>query len=88
MLLELKCVDNSALGRQSVAIGKPPKIIQVYSDKHKKRRHGEMGKLILSYILHSIIPKIIKSLMRLYKMIDTPVPIKSLEDNLIIDGIL
>jgi len=42
---KLKCVDNSALGRQAVAIGKPPKVIHVYSNKHRLRRHGEMGKL-------------------------------------------
>jgi len=41
----LKCVDNSALGRQAQAIGKAPYIIHVYSDKHQKRRHGQMGKL-------------------------------------------
>ena len=44
--LELKCVDNSALGRQAVTLGRPPKVIQVYAQKHKKRRHGEMGKQI------------------------------------------
>jgi len=42
---KLKCVDNSALGRQAVTLGRPPKVIQVYAQKHKKRRHGEMGKL-------------------------------------------
>ena len=65
VFLELKCVDNSALGRQAVAIGKPPKVIHVYSNKHRLRRHGEMGKLLMiSYIfLLSVIPKMIKIIL-------------------------
>ena len=60
VFLELKCVDNSALGRQAVAIGKPPKVIHVYSNKHRLRRHGEMGKLFMIYLALSVIPKMIK----------------------------
>ncbi len=30
----LRCVDNSKIGREAMAEGKPPRIIHVYSDKH------------------------------------------------------
>eukprot|EP00088_Acartia_fossae_P017294 TRINITY_DN1979_c0_g1_i1.p1 TRINITY_DN1979_c0_g1~~TRINITY_DN1979_c0_g1_i1.p1 ORF type:complete len:200 (-),score=32.17 TRINITY_DN1979_c0_g1_i1:145-744(-) len=42
---KMKVVDNSALGRQAEAIGRPPKVIHVYAEKHQRRRHGAMGKL-------------------------------------------
>ena len=32
----LRCVDNSKIGREAMAEGRPPYIIQVYSDKHRK----------------------------------------------------
>ena len=32
----LRCVDNSKIGREAMAEGKPPYIIQVYSDLHKR----------------------------------------------------
>jgi len=38
-------VDNSALGRQAMAEGRPPKCIHVYSKKHNRKRHGAYGKL-------------------------------------------
>ncbi|XP_023332516.1 39S ribosomal protein L14, mitochondrial [Eurytemora carolleeae] len=41
----MKCVDNSALSRQSQAMGRPAMIIQVYSEKHKHRPHEAQGKL-------------------------------------------
>ena len=42
-----KCnvVDNSALGRQAMAEGKPPMIFHVYSRKHSQKFHGAYAKL-------------------------------------------
>jgi len=42
---KLKCVDNSALGRQAEAMGRSPYVIKVYAFKHQKRAHGVHGKL-------------------------------------------
>ena len=42
---KLRVVDNSKIGREAMAAGKPPKIIQVYSDYHRKKPHGEIGRL-------------------------------------------
>merc|ERR1712059_84343 len=41
----MNVVDNSALGRQAMAEGRPPKIIHVYSKRHAKKRHGAYAKL-------------------------------------------
>ncbi len=38
-------MDNSRLGREAMAEGRPPKVIQVYSDKHRRKPHGEYGAL-------------------------------------------
>ena len=32
----LRCVDNSKIGREAMAEGRPPYIINVYSDLHRK----------------------------------------------------
>jgi len=42
---KLNVVDNSALGRKAMAEGKPPRVIHVYSNKHKKKKNGTIGKL-------------------------------------------
>lgn len=41
----LRCVDNSKIGREAMAEGRPPYIINVYSPKHRKKPHGAYGKL-------------------------------------------
>lgn len=42
---KLRVVDNSNIGREAMAQGKPPRVIQVYSHKHAKEAHGAYGKL-------------------------------------------
>jgi large subunit ribosomal protein L14 len=42
---KLNVVDNSALGRQAMAEGRPPKVIHCYSKKHDRRRQGAYAKL-------------------------------------------
>jgi hypothetical protein len=34
--MRLRVVDNSAIGMEAMALGRPPKVIHVYSDRHKK----------------------------------------------------
>jgi len=41
----LRVVDNSKIGREAMARGKPPKVIGVYSDYRSKRPHHAWGKL-------------------------------------------
>ena len=41
----MRVVDNSKIGREAMAEGKPPKIIHVYSHYHSTRPHGAKGKL-------------------------------------------
>ncbi len=41
----LRCVDNSKLGREAMAEGRPPYIIQPYSWKHSRKPHGAYAKL-------------------------------------------
>jgi len=41
----VRVVDNSRLGMDAMAMGKPPKIIHVYSKRHAGRPHGAYGKL-------------------------------------------
>ena len=38
-------MDNSKIGREAMAQGRPPKVIQVYSKYKAKRPHGAHGKL-------------------------------------------
>jgi len=42
---KLRVVDNSKIGREAMAQGKPPKIIQVYSDYHRRKAHSSIGVL-------------------------------------------
>ena len=41
----LRCVDNSKIGREAMAEGKPPKVIHVYSSRKGRRSGGALGKL-------------------------------------------
>jgi len=41
----MNVVDNSTLGRQAMAEGKPPRVIHVYAKKHRPLRHAAYGKL-------------------------------------------
>ena len=41
----LRCVDNSDIGAKAMAQGRPPKVIQVYSWKHKGKPHGSYGQV-------------------------------------------
>ena len=42
---KVRVVDNSKLGMEAMAMGKPPKVIHVYSKRHAGRPHGAYGKL-------------------------------------------
>ena len=42
---KLRAVCNAQIGREAMAEGRPPKIIQVYSNVHRKKPHGSYGKL-------------------------------------------
>ena len=41
----LRPVCNAQIGREALAEGKPPKVIQVYSKVHARKSHGAYGKL-------------------------------------------
>ena len=41
----VRVVDNSKIGLEAMAMGKPPMIIHVYSKRHHSRPHGAYGKL-------------------------------------------
>ncbi|ODM98831.1 39S ribosomal protein L14, mitochondrial [Orchesella cincta] len=43
LLSRVRCVDNSAIGKQAMAEGKPPKIIHVYN----KKRRATIGDKVL-----------------------------------------
>lgn len=43
-LTRVRCVDNSAIGKQAMAEGKPPKIIHVYN-KRARASIGEPGQI-------------------------------------------
>ena len=42
---KMKVVDNSKIGMEAMQMGKPPKVVQVYSKRHHSRPHGAYGKL-------------------------------------------
>merc|ERR1712026_78693 len=42
---KVRVVDNSKIGMEAMAMGKPPKVIHVYSKRHGARPHGAYGKL-------------------------------------------
>ena len=44
-LTRLRVVDNSTIGMEAMALGRPPKVIQVYSARHRRRPHDAYGKL-------------------------------------------
>lgn len=39
----LRVVDNSEIGREAMALGKPPKVINVSSGYHRRKPHGSIG---------------------------------------------
>ncbi|TRY63774.1 hypothetical protein TCAL_00364 [Tigriopus californicus] len=39
----LRVVDNSEIGREAMALGRPPKVIGVNSGYHRKKPHGAIG---------------------------------------------
>ena len=41
----LRCVDNSKIGREAMAEGRPPRIFKVFGMRHYKRPHSTIGKL-------------------------------------------
>ena len=41
----LRVVDNSKIGREAMAEGKPPYVIRVYSPDYERHPHGAKGKL-------------------------------------------
>ena len=41
----LRPICNAKLGREAMAEGRPPRVIQVYSNVHSKKPHGAYGKL-------------------------------------------
>eukprot|EP00095_Tigriopus_kingsejongensis_P005497 snap_masked-scaffold619_size123246-processed-gene-0.10 protein:Tk05497 transcript:snap_masked-scaffold619_size123246-processed-gene-0.10-mRNA-1 annotation:"mitochondrial ribosomal protein l14" len=58
----LRVVDNSAIGREAMAIGKPPKVIHVQSNYHRGKPHGAHGSVgdrvtvaIMGQVKHGII---------------------------------
>jgi len=54
-MTRLRCVDNSAIGKQAMLEGKPPKCIQVYS----KRKYGLPGDKVLCTVKGHMIKGII-----------------------------
>ena len=46
-MTRLRVVDNSALGKQAMLEGKPPKVIQVYQKWNSKMLYGFLGTKVL-----------------------------------------
>ena len=41
----VRVVDNSKIGMEAMSIGRAPKVVQVYSPRHRSRPHGAYGAL-------------------------------------------
>lgn len=41
----MRCIDDSQLGQEAMAMGRPPRIIHVYSKRHATRPHAAYGVL-------------------------------------------